>query len=624
MDRRRRRHSWPLWPPDRVETTPPLLSSRGLSLCIDIIDWSDIDFRSHNERAKIEQIECLKRVQQGADLCKYGSRGSPHIRFFYVDATGSILRWKSHKKKMEDSMIILSNVSRLQVGQNTPIFERFVKLRTRELKRRSFSLIYGDDCEKTLDIVCSTREENLVWVRALRFLITREAYSKKIDPYRSLLRSFWDRACVRERGVIDIDAVSRLLGNMNITYSKPECKVLFDNAGVHRHDIIDFSTITRLSLRLRSSPKVYFDIFQRYSDSDVAKLSVGLKQFMLFLRTEQNMDMDESEGLALMRRYMSKEGGRDPPSLRIYELISYLTGDQNTLFDPARMNLYQDMTRPLYDYYINSSHNTYLEGDQLKGISSTKMYIKALQEGCRSVEIDCWDGPNGEPVVYHGFTLTSKVLFHEVVQTIQQHAFDTSPFPVTLSLENRCSLPFQRRMAFHLRNILGPMLALPQDEDRVMLPSPSSLQYRIIIKAKLFLNDMTPSATLSSFSAYSFSESSIDQNASESISALAEQGVAPELASMVMLRARKFSSFDMFRGVAACQMTSFSEKKVTKLVKKGLSGRFVCYNTHNLSRVYPSRFRVDSSNLSPFQSWVSYPSSVIACTAVISVSSVLV
>ena len=26
-----------------------------------------------------------------------------------------------------------------------------------------------------------------------------------------------------------------------------------------------------------------------------------------------------------------------------------------------------------------------------------------------SASVDCWDGPDGEPIIYHGFTLTSKI-----------------------------------------------------------------------------------------------------------------------------------------------------------------------------------------------------------------------
>ena len=90
-------------------------------------------------------------------------------------------------------------------------------------------------------------------------------------------------------------------------------------------------------------------------------------------------------------------------------------------FNPAHDCVYQDMDQPLNQYYIASSHNTFLQSHQLRGNSSKEMYARVLQQGCRCVEIDCWNGDDGQTVVTHGGTLTTKIKFNDVCDTINKH-----------------------------------------------------------------------------------------------------------------------------------------------------------------------------------------------------------
>ncbi|XP_060809211.1 1-phosphatidylinositol 4,5-bisphosphate phosphodiesterase epsilon-1-like [Amyelois transitella] len=238
---------------------------------------------------------------------------------------------------------------------------------------------------------------------------------------------------------------------------------------------------------------------------DVGGQVLTLPTLGKFCETRQKEPKTEAQLKDIIQRHEPDPALRVENCMSFEGFVRFLMDKDNYAFVPEqrRANYYnnksklvedetslsKDMGGPLSQYYIASSHNTYLTGHQLKGESSVELYSQVLLTGCRCVELDCWDGDDGSPVIYHGHTFTTKIPFRRVVETIARSAFVTSPYPLILSIENHCSLPQQQVMASTFEAVFGDKLVTSflfevdyTDEPR--LPSPEQLKYKVLIKNK--------------------------------------------------------------------------------------------------------------------------------------------
>ncbi|NXD19141.1 PLCZ1 phosphodiesterase, partial [Spelaeornis formosus] len=434
-------------------------------------------------------------------------------------------------------------------------------------------------------------------------------------------------------GNIDLEGCMRLLEKMRINFDENHLKHVFKKALDKRlGDIISVDDFKAVYQALVHRPE-FAELFRAYS-TDGKILPEG--QLLKFLIKEQfETESDETTALEIIMKYEPIDEVRKKRQMSFEGFIRYMNSDECTIFKNQHKTVYQDMNQPLCDYFISSSHNTYLIADQLMGPSHLWGYTSALLKGCRCLEIDCWDGSKNEPVVYHGHTLTSKIPFRSVIRVIDKYAFMSSAYPVVLSLENHCSPKQQEVMADCMKTILGDkLLSTPIGEiDITQLPSPEALKFKVLVKNKkvgtleeslLRIDDDYHGLTEEMSDSTSQSEDDSDdtmplqQSRSPTKRKTHHRYLSPpqkkskgktvEIALalsdlVVYTKSQKFVSFEHSLKHQKCfENNSIGERLARKLVKISAK-QFISHTTRFITRIYPKGTRMGSSNYNPQEFW---------------------
>uniref|UniRef100_A0A8C0CTS4 Phosphoinositide phospholipase C n=1 Tax=Balaenoptera musculus TaxID=9771 RepID=A0A8C0CTS4_BALMU len=450
----------------------------------------------------------------------------------------------------------------------------------------------------------------------------------------------WFLSVVRDDfkcGKITLEKTLKLLEKLDIRCNTIHVKYIFKNNDRLKQGRITIEEFRRI-YRIIAHREEIIEIFNTCSENRKFLFEKNLAQFLT--QEQYTLDINKSTASEIIQKYEPIEEVKQAHQMSFEGFTRYMNSSECLLFNNKYESVYQDMTHPLSDYFISSSHNTYLISDQLVGPSDLWGYVSALVKGCRCLEIDCWDGSQNEPVVYHGYTFTSKLLFKTVIRAIHKYAFITSDYPVVLSLENHCSPSQQEVMADSLQSTFGDaLLSDTLDDFPDKLPSPEALKFKILVRNKKIGTLKETRERRGSDKHGQVEECEEEEEAeqeeeeneakgpepsdafqddlekeAESKRAVgiplfkkkktAKLKIATALSDLVIYtKAEKFRSFHHSRLYQQFnESNSIGESQARKLSKLR-ANEFILHTTKFITRIYPKATRTDSSNFNPQEFW---------------------
>ena len=442
------------------------------------------------------------RLKEGTKLHKI-SKGKRKDLTFYLNAEKGKVVWDLSNPSKQFYIDDIQHIRRQGEAKN---YREELKV-SADCEPRWFTIIYADQQRtkgrpmKTMHLIAHTQHDFELWTSTLEDLsrhrhelMTGLAGSWQDDK---TLLSHWKREMAKLYGGapraedeenLDFASVESLCRSLHIHCSKNVMRAQFDKADTQDTGKLSFNEFKNFVRQLKHRA----DIKKIFKSTVLESADyLELADFLAFLQQVQGIDVEahrEHWHKVFAKSIKKADPTQDASDvsammMNFAAFSAFLCSKSNNVQAIKIPEVKFDM--PLTDYFISSSHNTYLLGRQVGGSSSVEAYIRALQRACRCIEIDCWDGPDGRPIVLHGRTMTSSVLFADCISVIAKYAFEASPYPLIISLEVHCNPQQQQAMVnIMVRDFGDRLLKEPLMTDAVNLPSPEELKHKILLKVK--------------------------------------------------------------------------------------------------------------------------------------------
>lgn len=327
--------------------------------------------------------ELSKYLQQGTEMLKVTAKKTSK-RIVKLNKAGE-LAWQSYSIKaallgaiteggaeagMHWTTVPLEHILELRFTSDASNYREQFRL-SAEHEPKWMTVIFtaaSEDGERTIKIVhfvvLGPQRVADTWRQALKKMVKAKRrlleecltddFADSSQRWKSWLQQCWSKADSDQNDRVSFEDVLLLCKDLGIKPNIQDLQSHFDEADGDHAGYLDMEQFQTFVKSLRHRPEIETLLREITSDNNAKTLKAA--HFETFLREQQQVQLSSEECHILFNKYATQAD-----AMTAEELANFLRSEDNAASDDRHRRVWQDMSRPLCEYFISCSHNVSLD-----------------------------------------------------------------------------------------------------------------------------------------------------------------------------------------------------------------------------------------------------------------------